>query len=219
MESKEHWEKVYGTKSATEVSWFQEHADLSLKLIQDSSAKTTASIVDVGGGASVLVDDLLAHGYKDITVLDLSRAAIATAKSRLGNAARGVKWIEANILYDFSCLKRSRQILEIGGVAQAAWAAGAGADQFEWLTGNGGFGELAQEGQRLVTLEFGGAEQGEQQRVRLGTGCRAVLLADLAGEHGVAHLLLAPVMPHSRICRVTPQVGRPQRPGGFKYAA
>lgn len=95
---KEHWEKVYGTKSATEVSWFQEHADVSLKLIQDSNPQSTASIIDVGGGASVLVDDLLTHGYQDVTVLDLSGAAITTAKSRLGEAAGRVKWIEANIL-------------------------------------------------------------------------------------------------------------------------
>lgn len=98
MQSKEHWEKVYGTKSATEVSWFQEHADLSLKLIQDAETPATASIIDVGGGASVLVDDLLSRGYEDLTVLDLSGAAIATAKSRLGKRAKSVRWIEANIL-------------------------------------------------------------------------------------------------------------------------
>lgn len=98
MEPKDHWEKVYGAKSATNLSWFQEHADLSLKLIQDSNAQSTASIIDVGGGSSVLVDDLLAHGYEDVTVLDLSEVAIATAKSRLGKAARRVKWIVENIL-------------------------------------------------------------------------------------------------------------------------
>ncbi len=98
MESKEHWEKVYATKSATEVSWFQEHADLSLKLICDSKTALSSSIIDVGGGASVLVDELLSIGYADLTVLDLSGAAIATAKSRLGKDADRVKWIEANIL-------------------------------------------------------------------------------------------------------------------------
>jgi 2-polyprenyl-3-methyl-5-hydroxy-6-metoxy-1,4-benzoquinol methylase len=98
MEPKEHWEKVYGTKSATEVSWFQEHAELSLRLIQDAGTPGTASIIDVGGGASVLVDDLLSHDYVDVTVLDLSGAAIASAKSRLGKSARLVKWIEASIL-------------------------------------------------------------------------------------------------------------------------
>lgn len=98
MESKEHWEKVYGTKSAEEVSWFQEHAGLSLRLIQDADVPGTASIIDVGGGASVLVDDLLSLGYGDVTVLDLSGAAITTAKSRLGESASAVDWIEANIL-------------------------------------------------------------------------------------------------------------------------
>lgn len=98
MESKEHWEKIYGTKAASEVSWFQEHADLSVKLIKNSDVSAAASIIDVGGGASVLVDDLLANGYKDVTVLDLSASAIATAKERLGKAAGHVKWVEANIL-------------------------------------------------------------------------------------------------------------------------
>lgn len=98
MKSGEHWEKVYNTKSATEVSWFQERADLSLKLIRDSGIPRTAPIMDVGGGASVLVDDLLAHGYEDVTVLDLSGAAMAIARSRLGRAARRVKWIEADVL-------------------------------------------------------------------------------------------------------------------------
>ncbi len=98
MESKEHWEKVYTTKSSTEVSWFQEHAKLSLKLIRDAKIPHSASIIDVGGGASTLVDDLLASGYGHLTVLDLSGAAIATAKARLGHAAIRVSWFEANIL-------------------------------------------------------------------------------------------------------------------------
>lgn len=98
MESKEHWEKIYATKSATEVSWFQEHANLSLKLIRDSKVPLTSSIIDVGGGASVLVDDLLSIGYENLTVLDLSGAAIATAKARLGKKADRVIWLEANIL-------------------------------------------------------------------------------------------------------------------------
>ncbi len=98
MESKEHWETVYTTKSSTEVSWFQEHAQLSLKLIRDAKIPSSASIIDVGGGASKLVDDLLASGYEYLTVLDLSAAAMAAAKARLGNAAGRVNWLEANIL-------------------------------------------------------------------------------------------------------------------------
>lgn len=98
MQSKDHWEKVYTTKAVNEVSWFQEHAELSLKLIRDAGTPLTASIIDVGGGASVLVDDLLADGYEDVTVLDISGAALATAKARLGGRAGGVKWLEANVL-------------------------------------------------------------------------------------------------------------------------
>jgi len=87
MEPKDHWEKIYTTKTATEVSWFQEHAQLSLKLIREAGVPTSASITDVGGGASTLVDDLLAHGYEHVTVLDLSGSALATARARLGERA------------------------------------------------------------------------------------------------------------------------------------
>jgi len=98
MESKEHWEQVYSTKASTEVSWFQEHAALSLKLIREAGIPKSASIIDVGGGASTLVDDLLANGYVHLTVLDLSGAALATAKSRLGPGSARVRWVEANVL-------------------------------------------------------------------------------------------------------------------------
>lgn len=98
MQSKEHWENIYSTKASDEVSWFQEHAELSLKLIRDAGVPCTASIIDVGGGASTLVDDLLSNGYERVTVLDLSGAALATAQARLGARAACVKWVEANII-------------------------------------------------------------------------------------------------------------------------
>ena len=98
MQPKDHWEKVYSTKSTTEVSWFQEHADLSLKLIREAGILSSASIIDVGGGASTLVDDLLANGFESITVLDLSRAALAAAGARLGAQSVRVQWKEANVL-------------------------------------------------------------------------------------------------------------------------
>jgi 2-polyprenyl-3-methyl-5-hydroxy-6-metoxy-1,4-benzoquinol methylase len=98
MESKEHWEQVYATKPATQVSWFQEHAELSLKLIRDAGVPLSASIIDVGGGASTFVDDLVGQGYEHVTVLDLSGSALAAAKSRLGARAARVKWREANVL-------------------------------------------------------------------------------------------------------------------------
>lgn len=98
MDSKRHWERVYTTKATTEVSWFQEHAALSLKLIRGAGVPTSASIIDVGGGASTLVDDLLANGYENVTVLDLSAAALAAARTRIGPRSGRVRWLEANVL-------------------------------------------------------------------------------------------------------------------------
>jgi len=98
MQSRQHWENVYSRKPSTEVSWFQEHAALSLQLIADHGAPLSAPLIDVGGGASTLVDDLLQRGHTDLTVLDLSAAALATARQRLGAHARQVCWLEANVL-------------------------------------------------------------------------------------------------------------------------
>jgi ubiquinone/menaquinone biosynthesis C-methylase UbiE len=97
MQSKEHWEHVYSTKATDSVSWFQEHADRSLELIVDTGLPRTAAIIDIGGGASTLVDDLLARGYGNLSVLDLSAAALSAAQDRLGADAKGVTWIEADI--------------------------------------------------------------------------------------------------------------------------
>jgi len=97
MQSKDHWEKVYTTKATDTVSWFQPHADLSLDLIKATGVSRDAAIIDVGGGASTLVDDLLANGYTDLSVLDLSAAALAAAQRRLGSRASNVQWIEADV--------------------------------------------------------------------------------------------------------------------------
>jgi len=97
MQSKEHWERVYSTKSTDAVSWYQPHADHSLQLIEATGVPRTASIIDVGGGASTLVDDLLARDYQGITVLDLSSAALNSAKDRLGTKANSVTWLESDI--------------------------------------------------------------------------------------------------------------------------
>ncbi|MGB9093270.1 MAG: class I SAM-dependent methyltransferase [Gallionella sp.] len=97
MQSKDHWEKVYTSRATNAVSWFQPHADTSVGLIKATGAALDASIIDVGGGASTLVDDLLALGYTNLTVLDLSAAALAAARQRLGSKASGVRWIEADI--------------------------------------------------------------------------------------------------------------------------
>ncbi|HUV99261.1 MAG TPA: class I SAM-dependent methyltransferase [Gallionella sp.] len=97
MQSKDHWEKVYTSRATDAVSWFQPHADTSVGLIKATGAALDASIIDVGGGASTLVDDLLELGYTNLTVLDLSAAALAAARQRLGSKASGVRWIEADI--------------------------------------------------------------------------------------------------------------------------
>lgn len=97
MNGKEHWDRTYATKSAARVSWYQPHADLSLQLIRSTGVPLDASLIDVGGGASTLVDDLLDDGYSSITVLDLSATALAVAKARLGERAATVCWIEADI--------------------------------------------------------------------------------------------------------------------------
>jgi ubiquinone/menaquinone biosynthesis C-methylase UbiE len=97
MQFKTHWEKVYTTKATDAVSWFQPHADLSPGLIRDTQRGKEAAIIDVGGGASTLVDDLVADDYSDLTVLDLSAAALNTARQRLEEKQNQVNWIEADI--------------------------------------------------------------------------------------------------------------------------
>lgn len=97
MEVKSHWEKVYESKQPTEVSWFQTHPSLSLKLIEATGIGKQQAIIDVGGGASVLVDSLLAAGFQQLTVLDISAAAIRYAKERLGARATSVEWYEADV--------------------------------------------------------------------------------------------------------------------------
>jgi len=97
MNAKVHWEHIYETKSPTQVSWYQEHAQLSLQFIQKTGVGKTDHIIDVGGGASTLVDDLLTTGFQHITVLDISATALKQARERLGARAADVDWIEADI--------------------------------------------------------------------------------------------------------------------------
>ena len=98
MDPKSHWERIYNTKLPTQVSWFQPHALRSLDLIRGVSPPPDGAIIDVGGGASTLIDDLLDAGYQDLTVLDISAAALAATRTRLGAQAGSVRWIEADIL-------------------------------------------------------------------------------------------------------------------------
>lgn len=97
MKPEDHWNHVYETRASDSVSWFQEHAEQSLRLIRATGVPASASIIDVGGGASTLVDDLLQDGYRSLSVLDLSAKALATAQQRLGPRAGEVHWIEADI--------------------------------------------------------------------------------------------------------------------------
>jgi len=98
MDPKAHWERVYNTKQPLELSWFEPKATLSLALIQDAAPNRDANIIDIGAGASTLVDGLLDAGYRSITVLDLSAAALAQSQQRLGDRARAVSWREADVL-------------------------------------------------------------------------------------------------------------------------
>jgi len=92
----QHWETVYSNKSVDQVSWFQLHAASSLRLVEGCAGRD-ASIIDVGGGASVLVDNLLDAGYRNLTVLDLAESALAASRVRLGARAQSVQWIAADI--------------------------------------------------------------------------------------------------------------------------
>lgn len=92
-----HWENVYATRGEAEVSWYQERPTLSLELIRAAGATPRSSVIDIGGGASRLVDALLAEGFEAVTVLDISDAALSAAKRRLGAKAAKATWIVADM--------------------------------------------------------------------------------------------------------------------------
>jgi len=92
-ERKEHWEKVYRSKSLQEMGWYQQEPETSLQLIREAGVGPNARIIDVGGGDSLLVDRLLDLGYNKVTVLDISEEALARARRRLGDRAHLVNWI------------------------------------------------------------------------------------------------------------------------------
>jgi 2-polyprenyl-3-methyl-5-hydroxy-6-metoxy-1,4-benzoquinol methylase len=97
MDARTHWEKVYATKAPEAVSWYRPHLETSLALIERAAAGYSASIIDVGGGESALVDDLLARGYENITVLDVSQTAIDVTKKRLGLATEQIHWLLTDV--------------------------------------------------------------------------------------------------------------------------
>jgi len=96
FDRKNHWENIYQTKQLNEVSWFQPTPETSLSFFKTLNIPTTAKIIDIGGGDSFLADHLLDLGYENISVLDISEAALERAKKRLGNRASKIKWIVAD---------------------------------------------------------------------------------------------------------------------------
>ena len=97
MNTQTHWEKIYTEKAPDAVSWYRPHLETSLALIEQAAIGCSTSVIDVGGGESTLVDDLLTRGYENITVLDISQTAIDANRERLGKDSERVHWIVADI--------------------------------------------------------------------------------------------------------------------------
>ena len=95
--TKSHWESVYQTKSPLTVSWYQKEPSVSLQLIHNTQTKYDASIIDVGGGASVLIDYLSREGHTNLAVLDIAPAALAYTRNRLGDKANNIEWFESDV--------------------------------------------------------------------------------------------------------------------------
>ena len=97
FDRKTHWGNVYQEKSPLDVSWYQKDPKLSLELIRSTQAASNDPIIDVGGGASVLVDHLKKEYFKNLSILDISENAIAIANNRLGDSAKSIEWFESDI--------------------------------------------------------------------------------------------------------------------------
>ena len=95
--TRKHWDQVYAAKLPTELSWYQPRPERSLALVKSAAPEVSVSILDVGGGASRLVDELLSEGYSDLSVLDISQTALNRSRDRLGLLADKVSWIAADI--------------------------------------------------------------------------------------------------------------------------
>lgn len=98
MKTDQHWEQVYRSRSTTEVSWYRAHLERSLESIRRIAPNPNAAILDVGAGASTLVDDLLSAGYTRLTVLDIAASALESTRARLGKRAAEVNWLVGNVL-------------------------------------------------------------------------------------------------------------------------
>jgi 2-polyprenyl-3-methyl-5-hydroxy-6-metoxy-1,4-benzoquinol methylase len=92
-----HWENIYRTKSPDSVSWYRPHLERSVSFIESAALLRSVAIIDVGGGESTLVDDLLARGYTNLTILDISHRALVETRKRLGQSAESVRWICADV--------------------------------------------------------------------------------------------------------------------------
>ena len=97
FDKKKHWGNVYQGKSPLSVSWYQKDPKISLELIRSTQVESNEAIIDVGGGASVLVDNLIKESFTNLAVLDISESAIAIAKKRLGDSAKNIEWFESDI--------------------------------------------------------------------------------------------------------------------------
>jgi 2-polyprenyl-3-methyl-5-hydroxy-6-metoxy-1,4-benzoquinol methylase len=98
MSAKTHWESIYSSKKSTEVSWYQTNPHQSLEFIRRAAqGNLSSAIIDVGGGASTLVDYLLDDGFTDITVMDISASALSSAQARLGERANHITWLDADV--------------------------------------------------------------------------------------------------------------------------
>jgi SAM-dependent methyltransferase len=98
MDSKSHWSHIYRTKASDKVSWYQPHLEVSLEFIQSACVSKDDRIIDVGGGSSTLVDDLIQNGYKNLTVLDAAGESLVLSQNRIGAKAQSVNWMESDIL-------------------------------------------------------------------------------------------------------------------------
>jgi SAM-dependent methyltransferase len=102
MDSKQHWEHIYRTKAERDVSWFEALPAVSLRMIEATGIHRDTCVIDIGGGDSHLVDTLVARGLDCLAVLDVSGAALQRARTRLGNVAERLIWIEANVASEWS---------------------------------------------------------------------------------------------------------------------
>ena len=98
MNGKKHWNRIYSSQPVNGLGWYRPHLETPLAWIEALNLDSREPIIDVGGGASTLVDDLLTRGHENLTVLDLSRSAIQVAQKRLGDASKAVTWLVGDII-------------------------------------------------------------------------------------------------------------------------